>query len=426
MSLLSLKMSEYSKEVKSHYITPFSYVLAGMAFFNSYIYYKTYHADSLAFYCLASGLAACLVPIFKKKSNFHYFTANYVIFVFFACITFLEFYSGGINSNAIWWLGTIPLVASFLLNACFGLIWFAIILINFITVVYLGNHDLLPINVLLYAPTEGRIIISFTMNALLISILCVLADLIRDKAYIEKEELRLKAFQLNQVASLGKLASGVAHEINNPLTVIKGSQLRIARLIEENHEIDKHVLANYMNKIQKNILRIQTVTGLMRTISEQGHDRAISEINLKELLMDVIQMLREEINMASATVETYFPERNIIFKGIYTEIFQAFFNIIENALQELNEKLGKRHISINLEQNEKAIIVLIEDNGRGISPQIRDHIFDPFFTTKSAGIGKGLGLSFSLNAFVSNGGSLELLDDKGGAIFKVTLPNGYN
>lgn len=416
-------MSDYSKEVKSRYISPFCYILAIVALSNSFIYAVKFKSNSLGLYCFLSACAALLVPIFKRFINFHIFLANYVVLVFLACVLSLTLYTGGIFSNPIWWLGTIPLVATFLMNAFFGVIWFVIILINFVIILCLGHYEMLPPNVLLNVTAEGRMVVSFLFNASLITILCILADLIRDKAFLEKEDLKLKAFQLNQMAALGKLASGVAHEINNPLTVLRGAQLRIERMIAEEREIDKAMLTEYMTKIQRNILRIQDVTALMRTISEKSTDRTISEVQFQKLLSDVVQMLSKEINIADVNVEISYPKEEIYFKGIYTEIFQAFFNIIENAIYELNEApLNNRKIFIQLEKDSHNIIVLIQDNGRGISPQIRDHIFDPFFTTKNFGVGKGLGLSFSYNVFTSNGGSLELLDTNSGSTFKVTLP----
>jgi two-component system NtrC family sensor kinase len=423
MTLFNVKMSDYSTEVKSRYIAPFCYILAVVALANTYIYAVKFKSNSLAIYCFLSACAALLVPLFKKYFKSHILVANYVVLVFLICVTSLTLYTGGIFSNPIWWLGTIPLTATFLMNAFFGVVWFIIILINFIVIQYLGHHGLLPPNVLLNVPLEGRLVVSFVFNASLISVLCVLADLIRDGAFLQKEEFKLKAFQLNQLASLGKLASGVAHEINNPLTVLRGTQLKIARMIMDEQEIDRAVLAEYMAKIQKNISRIQDVTGLMRAISEKSTDRTILKVHLQKLLSDVVQMLSEEIKKAEISIEISYPKNEIYFSGIYTEIFQAFFNIIENAIFELQEgPKGDRKIIIRLESDAQKIFVLIQDNGGGISPEIRDHIFDPFFTTKNFGIGKGLGLSFSFNVFVNNGGSLELLDTAMGSTFKVTLP----
>lgn len=422
MNLFCFKMSEYSKEVKSRYISPFCWILAIVALANTYIYSVSFKANLLALVCFLSALSALGLSFGKRYINSHVLSANIIVVIFFICITALSLYTGGIFSNPIWWLGTIPLAATFLLNAFFGLIWFVVVLINFVIILYLGRHNMLPTNVLLNVPAEGRVVVSFLFNASLISGLCILADLIRDKAFLEKEDLKLKTFQLNQVASIGKLASGVAHEINNPLTVIKGTELHISRLMEPSHEVDKSALAAYMKKIHINVERIQAVTGLMKSISEQGHDRAIAEINVKELLLDVIQMLSEECLKQSISVDTTFPNSVVLFRGIYTELFHAFFNLLQNSIQELSGKSGSKLISITLLSSDNKIIVLVKDNGRGIPPEMREHIFDPFFTTKYQGVGRGLGLSFSMNTFVSNGGNLELLDELDGSVFKVTLP----
>lgn len=423
MSIFSFKMSDYSKEVKSRYITPFCWILSIVALANTYIYLVSFKANLLALVCFLSAVSALILSSVKRYTGSHTLNANIIVIIFFVCINSLSLYTGGIFSNPIWWLGTIPLAATFLLNAFFGIIWFVIILINFAIIYYLGQHNMLPTNVLLGVTAEGRVAVSFVFNASLISGLCILADLIRDKAFLEKEELKLKTFQLNQVASIGNLASGVAHEINNPLTIIKGTELHIARLMEANRDVDKIALAVYMKKIHVNVERIKTVTGLMKSISEQGNDRAIAELNLKELLLDVVQMLSEECLKASVQVEVSFPNAIVLFKGIYTELFHAFFNLLKNSIQELSGQAGPKLVSITLLEAEKKIVVLVKDNGSGIAPQVREHIFDPFFTTKHQGVGRGLGLSFSLNTFVSNGGSLELLDELDGSIFKVTLPS---
>lgn len=423
MSIFSFKMSDYSKEVKSRYITPFCWILSIVALANSYIYLVSFKSTLLALVCFLSAVSALILSFAKRYTSSHTLNANIIVIIFFVCINSLSLYTGGIFSNPIWWLGTIPLAATFLLNAFFGIIWFVIILINFAIIYYLGQHNMLPTNVLLGVTAEGRVAVSFVFNASLISGLCILADLIRDKAFLEKEELKLKTFQLNQVASIGNLASGVAHEINNPLTIIKGTELHIARLMEANRDVDKIALAAYMKKIHVNVERIKTVTGLMKSISEQGNDRAIAELNLKELLLDVVQMLSEECLKASVQVEVSFPNAIVLFKGIYTELFHAFFNLVKNSIQELSGQAGPKLVSITLLETEKKIVVLVKDNGSGIAPQVREHIFDPFFTTKHQGVGRGLGLSFSLNTFVSNGGSLELLDELDGTIFKVTLPS---
>jgi signal transduction histidine kinase len=359
---------------------------------------------------------------FQRKINNHHVTATLAILICYVIMTIMVIFGGGASSNSIWWLGTVPLVAAFLLNAFSGIVWFSIIQLTFFVIVYMGHHDLLPANAIANAPTESRFIFSFLVNSTLIVVLCVLADSIRDKAFDEKEELRLKTFQLNQIASLGKLAAGVAHEINNPLTIIKGFQLKMSRMALSKEDVDKKELAEYLGKMQSSILRIQTVTSLMRTISEHDHDRKISQFSINELVNDALLMLHNDIEKSEIIVDISLPKEPVYFNGIYTEIFQAFFNIIENSIQELSEKVGKRIVTIRLVPDNKNTVVLIEDNGRGISPEARNFIFDPFFTSKNVGVGRGMGLRFSLNTFISNGGNLELMADSDKTVFKATLP----
>lgn len=415
-------MSALSIEVKSKYLNPFFSMFAVVSVFYTYMYSQVFFANNLAIWCAASAISTFMLLISRKKINNHYIEASLAILIYYIVLMIMVIYGGGTLSNSIWWLGTIPMVASFLLNAFFGVVWFTIVIASFFIILYMGHNGLLPPNALYNAPTESRFIFSFMVNSSLIVILCVLADSIRDKAFVEKEELRLKTFQLNQVASLGKLAAGISHEINNPLTVIKGFQLKISRMIANDEPINKNELQDYLSKIQTSVLRIQTVTSLMRTISEHDHDRKISQFSINELMNDALLMLHNDIEKAHINVDLDLPKYPLFFNGIYNEIFQAFFNIIENAIQELSEVEGSRIISIKVLPEENNTIVLIEDNGRGISPEARHFIFDPFYTSKSEGVGRGMGLRFSLNTFISNGGNLELMADSKKTIFKATLP----
>jgi two-component system NtrC family sensor kinase len=423
MMMFPIKMSEYSKEVKARYITPFSVILTVMGFLNWYIYYFIYKSMTLGLICLICSLAAMLIPFIKQKAHYHLLVANFVVILFFIGTTFLAAFTGGIMSNAIWWLGTIPLVASFLMNSFFGISWFVIIMADFLLVYYLGKNDFLPNNFLLSAAPEGRLIISFTMNASVIAFLCILADLIRDRAFLEKEELRLKTFQLSQLASLGKMASSVAHEINNPLTVIRGTQMRVQRMIDTEGPVDKIVLSDYLSKLQRNILRIQDVTHLLGTISEKARDRTISSINLKSMMEDIIQMRTEDIHRYNITLITQFPEEPLHFTGIFTELFQAILVVFENAVFELKESPNlPKTLKIELTSTEKKIRLQIEDNGEGIPIDLRPRIFDPFYKANSFDDKKGLALSFSYNVLNSNGGALELINSAQGTHFQIILP----
>lgn len=423
MNKIKFKNSKLTQELKLKYLHPTCYVLAGMAFYYAYVYLYMWEVYRLGLICILGGAAAFIVPFFSKKTNNYYIVSNIVVSIFFVVITATTYYGGGIKSNSIWWFGSIPLVATFLLNASFGLIWFLVMILDFVAMLYLGRYSMLPESNLATIFTETRFIRSFAMNSFLIFILSALTDLIAEKAQSENEDMKLKAFQLKQISSLGKMASGVSHEINNPLTVIKGYENRISKMLENKMEIDPELLEEYLKKIRVSVQRIEVITSMMRSISEQEHNREITEFDLSGVIDDVKRILNEELSKKTITMNISCSQAEYKFKGIYTEIFQAIFNLIDFSLERLSDIKGLRVLSINIRQDDKSYVLTIQDNGDTLSADIKNHLFDPFHSSELSIMGKRIGLLFSMNVFHSNGGNLELIEPLAhGNGFKITLP----
>lgn len=422
---MKIRLSKHSERAKAKYIIPFTYSLVGMGLFFSFYYYIKYQATTLAISCALASATACFIPVVKKITRSHLIMANYVVGIHFASVTFLSLHTGGVKASAIWWLGTVPILASFLLNATFSVIWYIIVLLDIIIISYLGKHNMLPFNVLAGASIEKLMMTSLFLCTSLITVLCVLSDMLREKTSLEKEDLQKKSFLLSQFASLGKLSSGVAHEINNPLAVIQGSHLKISRMIESSAPIDKEALSRYMEMIDRNTKRIHDITTSMRTFSDKDENKKIAKIEMQSLLNSLIDMNAKKISQNQIKVSTYFYNEPLFFNGIYTEIFQAFYNILENSFDELKNIERERRLEILLEKNDGHINVFIKDNGRGIPKKNVDRIYDPFFTTKNVGEGKGLGLTYAQNVFSHNGGNLQLESavEDGMTTFKVMLPS---
>lgn len=421
---MKIQLSKHSERAKAKYIIPFTYSLVGMGLFFSVYYYTRYHAKNLAISCAIASLAACFIPLVKRVFKSHIVMANYVVMTHFLSVTFLALHTGGVKASAIWWLGTVPILASFLLNSTFSIIWYLVVLVGIVMISYLGKHDALPTNVLLGAPVEKLMMTSLFLCTSLITVLCVLSDMLREKTSLEKEELQKKSFLLSQLASLGKLSSGVAHEINNPLAVIQGSQLKINRMIQSKEAVDKVALEHYMQMIERNIKRIHDITSSMRTFSDKEQTKKVTKIHMQDLLESLIKVLKDKFQENQIQVQTYFYNEPVYFQGIHSEIFQGFYNIVENSIDELKHIGSDRKIEICLEKNDGHINVFFKDNGRGIPQNIKANIYDPFFTTKKVGEGKGLGLTYAYNVFTHNGGTLQLesVADDGLTTFKVTLP----
>ncbi|TDP53139.1 phospho-acceptor domain-containing protein [Bacteriovorax stolpii] len=423
MKFISPTLSKQSELAKARYVLPFTYCFVALGIYFFLTYYFRYESKILAFSCLAASFAVMFLPFIMKTFKSYLLTANYIILVYFITIEMLTLYTGGIKASSIWWIGIVPVLAAFLLNAFYSIIWFIIIALNIVLISQLKRLDMLPLNVVPAQGMDQFLVTSTVFGIILITALCILADILREKTTSEKEELQNKSFRLTQLASLGNLATGVAHEINNPLSVIKGCQYKIRRMIEGEKPIDKKALESYMDKIERNVKRIQDVTFSMRSISDKSN-RKISPINMQELLMSVAAMAKDRVGNRDIQIHTHFKQTELYFSGIYNEIFRAIYIIVENSLDELIDlNRGNGQVEISLDDYGPNMMIFIRDNGRGIPEEFTKNIFDPFFTTKSIGQATGLGLTYSANIITFNGGTLEFIPTPGkGACFKVVLP----
>ncbi|MBC7714860.1 MAG: HAMP domain-containing histidine kinase [Rhizobacter sp.] len=424
MSLLNIKLSKESETAKSKYVKPFDFFLIILGLYFSFTYYVRYEAKVLALCCLLATCGGLLLPVARKVFRTYIQVANYLVAILFFVILGISIFTGGVKASSIWWIGVTPVVAALLLNGFYSIVWFILVTIEIIVLYYLKTHGMLPDSVVPPEKMDQFLTTSTIAGIFLLTTLCIIADTLRERLSLQKEELQSKAFRLTQLASLGSLASGVSHEINNPLAVIKGSQLKIKRMIEGDEPVDKKTLKNYMDKIERNVRRIQEITSSMRAISDKDSHKKIIAINMEELVMSLASMAKERIGQKNILVVTEIKSNELYFSGIYNEIFQAMFNIVDNSMDELidlNNDQGK--IEISLDRTGSDIIISVKDNGRGIPENLRGNIFDPFFTTKGIGQGTGLGLTYSFNVLSYNGGTLELVNQATkGTTFKATLP----
>jgi signal transduction histidine kinase len=422
MKYFKLKNTKHTQEIKAKFILPFCFVFWILAMFYTYIYYTNWHAVILSSICFTGGFLALLIGFLNKKFKFYYTAANLATLLFFVIMTIMSIYGGGAKSNSIWWLGTIPLVATFLLNSSFGIIWFALVFIDFFIILSLGNNSMLPAS-MLNTNTQGRFVLSFFMNSTLIFALCSLSDLIGDAAREEREELKMKAFQLKQVSTLGKLAAGVAHEINNPLTIVKAYKNKILKMLQGNEPLDREEIEKFLEKIETNTQRIQIVTTLMNTISEQEKNRELTEFDLIGLIQEVLRMLGKDVDQHAVTIDLQSHNHAFPFRGLYSEIFQAFFNIFETTIHELSKVKGPRKLTIKLHEEKNKYYCSIETVRLSLIEGPVEDFFIPFSISDYSNMSKGLGLSFSFNVFRSNGGDIEVAENsKLRTILKICLP----
>jgi len=225
-----------------------------------------------------------------------------------------------------------------------------------------------------------------------------------------------------RLASLGTLAAGVAHEINNPLAIIRESAGWLKMLLkkEELAGMPKKESFNMaLEKIEKSVERARKITHqLLGFARETGP--IIKEVKLKELADEVVQLVESEAKNKEIELMKEFKKNPATVWSDSYQLRQILINLVNNAIQA-TDRGGK--VTIGVEGAEDEAILTVQDTGPGIPKENLERIFEPFFTTKSPGEGTGLGLSVSRGIIEKLGGQIEVESHLGqGTIFRVKIP----
>lgn len=240
----------------------------------------------------------------------------------------------------------------------------------------------------------------------------------------EADERREAAFReleyTQKLSSIGRLAAGVAHEINNPLAIINEKAGLIQDLVKMGRHKDPEKLMACVVSIAKSVERCRNIThrllGFARRIGPQYED-----FDLNEVVSETIEFLEKEAHYRNITID--FEPCDSIGKisSDRGQLQQVFLNILSNAIAAVEDNTGR--ISIRIEElPDDRVAVSIADNGHGMSETTIKHIFEPFFTTKKA-YGTGLGLSITYGIVKRLGGDIRVHSRLGeGSTFTVVLP----
>ncbi len=241
---------------------------------------------------------------------------------------------------------------------------------------------------------------------------------LEEKVNTRTEELvavQTQMAQSEKLASIGRLAAGVAHEINNPL----GGVLTFSMLALEDCD-DDHPLKQSLEVIVKQTLRCrETVKGLLEFARQSNTAPSITEVN--SVVDKTLQLLENQtIFQNIRTVRKFDPELpNVLIDA--GQLQQIVMNIVINAVDAMDEN-GVLTIETGVAPLNQEILIKISDTGKGIPDDILPLIFEPFFTTKKVGKGTGLGLSIVHGIVTRAGGRIEVASSPQGATFTVRLP----
>ncbi len=243
-----------------------------------------------------------------------------------------------------------------------------------------------------------------------------------------EKEYQAKYYQAEKMATIGVLAAGVAHEINNPLTSISGFAEGLKRRLPRLGEILQYEdpdlfedIQEYLETIQSECNRCRDIVQSLLTFSPRRHAEYLP-INLNRVISDVFKLLYHQLkHLPSDTIQLALDSNLPQTRGVPAELKQVVLNLVQNALDAIEEQ---GHVWIRTRTEGSDWLVLsVEDTGFGIAENDQDKLFDPFFTTKPVGKGIGIGLSTCYNIIRQHKGEITVKSEPGkGACFEVRLP----
>ena len=245
---------------------------------------------------------------------------------------------------------------------------------------------------------------------------------IMEKSDREKANLNQQMVQMEKMATVGRLAAGIAHEINNPLQLITSQAGWIQELLEEEEPGQSKNRDEYleaMKKIKQHVHRAGTVTHRLLGFSKKMNSKN-SLVNVNEVIGETISFVENEARNNSIEIRSNLAPSLPLILTDGSQLQQVVLNVLNNGIDAM---IQNGRIEIATRADKKKVYVEFYDSGPGITEEVMKHIFDPFFTTKAPGKGTGLGLSICYDIMQKLGGQIEVRNrTEGGAVFTLTLP----
>lgn len=368
---------------------------------------------------LASIFYGCLFIYVNKTKS--YKTPVFIgLLTSFSIICLRAEVTGGMNSPIMSWFPVLPIISSFILSKKQT---YSISVLSVLTILVISSEKVAPtLNLaIIELPVLSKIIM-YSSVIILSTFICLIHEDKRMKMLKQIERQKLNLLSSSRYTELGEIAAGIAHEINNPLTVLKVKAKKIKRKAESSDSVDANDISIDADKILLMTERINKIIKSMKNLSKNPlEDETVRREEFETVLDNVVTLCEAKVKYSNIILNIEKTDFTIGKALIPSQLGHVFLNLINNACDAISEK-SERWIKINANIEGNYLIFSVTDSGKGIHKNQREKIFNPFYTDKEVGQGTGLGLSISRNIIESLGGSFYLDINHPHTCFKIVIP----
>ncbi len=245
----------------------------------------------------------------------------------------------------------------------------------------------------------------------------------------ESVEKETQLIQASKLTTIGQLAAGMAHEINQPLNVIQVCSDMLDKVVRRGLSFSHEDIKSLAEDIRRNVHRAARVIQHVRDFARQS-DVGRHKVNINQPIQDVFKVLGHQLAVHEVELALDLDDRLPWILADHNRLEQVFINLVTNAMDAMDEKMErpewaqiKKCLRIRSFVDGEQVVVTVSDNGVGMTPAVQENLFDPFFTTKEVGKGTGLGVSISYGIVKDYDGTIEITTQPGeGTTFELRFP----